>query len=199
MPPTRPEEPLQEAALETAALGPRSAVEAHGAVLFPPSRSPAAHGPPTARSSIPHPARKCDRTPAAPRHPKPLLLTSPGPERATQAHPPEAPLAGLAAGACAEHTARLQRAQPRAFPARRALQRTRPLLRGPADARLARCFPLSERGALYNSVEELMGVCVCVVCWSLSRVLLFATPWTVTCQVSLSLGFSRRGRKCQTG
>lgn len=78
VPPTRPEEPLQEAALETAALGSRSALEAHSAVLFPLSRSPAAHGPPNARNSIPHPTRKGDRTAAAPRHPKPRLLTSPG-------------------------------------------------------------------------------------------------------------------------
>lgn len=52
-PPTGPEEPLQKAARATAALGPRSAVAAHGTVLFPPSRSPADHGQPTARSSIP--------------------------------------------------------------------------------------------------------------------------------------------------
>ena len=30
------------------------------------------------------------------------------------------------------------------------------------------------------------------VCKSLSRVQLFATPWTVACQVSLSMGFSRQ-------
>ena len=29
-------------------------------------------------------------------------------------------------------------------------------------------------------------------CWSLSRVLLFATPWTVACQAFLSMGFSRQ-------
>ena len=34
---------------------------------------------------------------------------------------------------------------------------------------------------------------VCVhVCWSLSHVWLFVTPWTVASQVSLSTGFSRQ-------
>ena len=40
-----------------------------------------------------------------------------------------------------------------------------------------------------------MRVCVCVCvceCESLSRVRLFATPRTITCQVSLSMGFSRQ-------
>ena len=35
-------------------------------------------------------------------------------------------------------------------------------------------------------------VCVCVCAQLLSHVWLFATPWTVTCQASLSMGFSRR-------
>ena len=30
------------------------------------------------------------------------------------------------------------------------------------------------------------------VCWLLSRAGLFATPWTVACQASLSMGFSRQ-------
>ena len=36
-----------------------------------------------------------------------------------------------------------------------------------------------------------MFVCVCVCAQLLSHVWLFATPWTVTCQASLSMGFSR--------
>ena len=36
-----------------------------------------------------------------------------------------------------------------------------------------------------------MCVCVCV-CWSLSRVLLFVTPWTVARQAPLSMEFSRQ-------
>ena len=35
-------------------------------------------------------------------------------------------------------------------------------------------------------------VCVCVCVWSLSRVRLFATPWTIACQSPLSMGFSRQ-------
>ena len=31
-----------------------------------------------------------------------------------------------------------------------------------------------------------------VVCWSLSHVQLFATPWTVGCEAPLSMGFSRQ-------
>ena len=41
--------------------------------------------------------------------------------------------------------------------------------------------------------HHIKGVCVCVcVCYLLSRVRLFATPWTVACQASLSMGFSRQ-------
>ena len=36
------------------------------------------------------------------------------------------------------------------------------------------------------------GVCVCVCVKSLSRVRLFATPWTVAHQTPLSIGFSRQ-------
>ena len=36
-------------------------------------------------------------------------------------------------------------------------------------------------------------VCVCVCVKSLSRVRLFATPWTVARQAPLSMGFSRQG------
>ena len=42
---------------------------------------------------------------------------------------------------------------------------------------------------------NVMIVCVCVcvcVCESLHRVQLFAAPWTVTCQASLSMKFSRQ-------
>ena len=35
-------------------------------------------------------------------------------------------------------------------------------------------------------------VCVLCVCWSLSRVRLFVTPWTVAHQAPLSMGFSRQ-------
>ena len=36
-------------------------------------------------------------------------------------------------------------------------------------------------------------VCVCVCVWkSLSRVWLFETPWTIACQISLSMEFSRQ-------
>ena len=40
-----------------------------------------------------------------------------------------------------------------------------------------------------------MGLCVCVcvcVCELLSRFQLFVTPWTVVCQASLSMEFSRQ-------
>ena len=37
-----------------------------------------------------------------------------------------------------------------------------------------------------------MCVCVCVCVCVLSHVRLFATPWTVVCQASLSMGFSRQ-------
>ena len=38
-----------------------------------------------------------------------------------------------------------------------------------------------------------VGVCVCVcVCELLNHVQLFATPWTVACQVPLSMEFSRQ-------
>ena len=35
-------------------------------------------------------------------------------------------------------------------------------------------------------------VCVCVCACKLSRVQLFATPWTVACQASLSMGFFKQ-------
>ena len=35
-------------------------------------------------------------------------------------------------------------------------------------------------------------VCVCVCVCVLSHVQLFATPWTVACQIPLSMGFSRQ-------
>jgi len=34
---------------------------------------------------------------------------------------------------------------------------------------------------------------ISLVCWSLSHVQLFATPWTVAHQAPLSMGFSRQG------
>ena len=39
-------------------------------------------------------------------------------------------------------------------------------------------------------------VCVCVHTCVLSPVRLFATPWTVACQTSLSMDFSRQGGGC---
>lgn len=53
-PPISPVKVSEEAARETAALGPRSAVAAHNTALFPPSRRPAARRPPDAKSNIPH-------------------------------------------------------------------------------------------------------------------------------------------------
>ena len=41
-----------------------------------------------------------------------------------------------------------------------------------------------------NLVNELC-VCVCVCVWMLNNVQLFATPWTVAHQASLSMEFSR--------
>ena len=35
-------------------------------------------------------------------------------------------------------------------------------------------------------------VCVCVYAHQLSHVKIFATPWTVACQASLSMGFPRQ-------
>ena len=41
-------------------------------------------------------------------------------------------------------------------------------------------------------VSELRSQCVCVCALLLSHVQLFVTPWTVDCQASLSMGFSRQ-------
>ena len=50
---------------------------------------------------------------------------------------------------------------------------------------------------LNKVLEESMGECPynldAVVVHSLSGVRLFATPWTVACQVPLSMGISRQG------
>ena len=50
---------------------------------------------------------------------------------------------------------------------------------------------------LFNNVSQMPRavptICVCVCVKSLSRVRLFATPWTVARQAPLSMGFSRQG------
>ena len=49
-------------------------------------------------------------------------------------------------------------------------------------------------GTMFSENDSVIGGCVCVcVCVSLSRVQLFATPWTVACQALLSMEFSRQG------
>ena len=53
-------------------------------------------------------------------------------------------------------------------------------------------MPISRHGSfseLVNSQEFLYSIVV----WSLSLVLLFATPWTVAHQAPLSMGFPRQG------
>ena len=72
-PPDGPVEVLQEAARETAALAPRTAVAAHNTALFPPTRRPTASRPPDARSHIPH-VRSGDPRPCGGR-PEPLRTT----------------------------------------------------------------------------------------------------------------------------
>ena len=53
------------------------------------------------------------------------------------------------------------------------------------------CCPEKQR--LMHVRRQCVCVCVCVcVCESLSHVRLFATPWTIACQVRLSMAFSRQ-------
>ena len=52
-----------------------------------------------------------------------------------------------------------------------------------------------EKNVRQKVYQDYLQVCVCVcvcVCWSLSRVLLFVTPWTVARQAPLSMEFSRQ-------
>ena len=42
-------------------------------------------------------------------------------------------------------------------------------------------------------LSHLENLLLCIVCWSLSRVPLSATPWIVIHQAPLSMGFSRQG------
>ena len=43
-----------------------------------------------------------------------------------------------------------------------------------------------------NSTSVCVCMCVCICVHILSHVWLFVTPWTVACQASLSMGFSRQ-------
>ena len=45
---------------------------------------------------------------------------------------------------------------------------------------------------MYNKVESYIYVCVCVCARALSHVQLSAAPWTVACQIPLSMQFSRQ-------
>ena len=51
---------------------------------------------------------------------------------------------------------------------------------------------LSERSQVQKTNTELFHLCTLFVVQSLSHIQLFATPWTVTCQATLSMGFSRQ-------
>ena len=58
------------------------------------------------------------------------------------------------------------------------------------DKLLCRIFPISPMALVKNVLY--MCVCVCVYARALSGVQLFATPWTIVYQASLSIEFSRQ-------